>query len=111
MKTYEEWMYRATYFFTSVQVGGEWSASHSGLFILGERAQGTYWIGGLVSPRNGLDYVEERKFFILDTGATGFESPLVSAIPGPHTHLLCCSNPALSSGRPGLMFLPKDRLS
>jgi hypothetical protein len=33
-------------FLTSAVVGGEWSASHPGRFIPGERAPGTHWIGG-----------------------------------------------------------------
>jgi hypothetical protein len=30
-----------------------------------ERASGTYWIGGWVDPRAGLDDVEKRKFLNL----------------------------------------------
>jgi len=41
--------------------GGEWSASHSGRFISGETTPGTYWIGGWVGPRVGLDRVPEEK--------------------------------------------------
>jgi hypothetical protein len=46
-------------FLTSVLDGGEWSASLSCRFIRGERAPGTYWIGGWVGSRAGLDSVEE----------------------------------------------------
>jgi hypothetical protein len=41
-------------FLTSVTNGGEWSASRPGRFISGERAAGTYWIGGWVGLRAGL---------------------------------------------------------
>jgi hypothetical protein len=60
-----EWMYRSTFFLTSALVGGEWSVSRPGRFTHGERAPGTYWIGGWVNPRAGLDDVEKRKFIAL----------------------------------------------
>jgi hypothetical protein len=44
---------------TSALVGGEWSVSRLCRFTTGERAPGTYWIGGWVGPRNGLDDVEK----------------------------------------------------
>jgi hypothetical protein len=44
----------------SALVGGEWSASFSGLFT-----PGTHWIGGWVGPRAGPDDVEKRKFLTL----------------------------------------------
>jgi hypothetical protein len=47
---------------TSALVGGEWSASRPGRFTPGERAPGTHWTGGWVSPRAGLDDMEKRKF-------------------------------------------------
>jgi hypothetical protein len=52
-------------FLTSALVGGEWSVSHPDRFVLGKRAPCTYWIGGWVNPRAGLDDVEKRKFLIL----------------------------------------------
>jgi hypothetical protein len=52
-------------FLTSALAGGEWSASRPGRFTSGERAPGTYWIGGWVDPRAGLDDVEKRKFLTL----------------------------------------------
>jgi len=36
---------------------GEWSASHSGHFIPGERDPGTHWMGEWVSLGAGLDAV------------------------------------------------------
>jgi hypothetical protein len=47
-------------FLTSELVGGEWSASFPGCFILG-----THWIGGWVGPRTDLDEVERRKLLPL----------------------------------------------
>jgi hypothetical protein len=49
-------------FLTSALVGGEWSASPLGRFTTGEKAPGTNWRGGWVSPRDGLDYMEKWKF-------------------------------------------------
>jgi hypothetical protein len=45
-------------FFTSVVVGGEFSASRFGRF-----SAGTLWKGGWVGLRGGLDNVERREFF------------------------------------------------
>jgi hypothetical protein len=52
-------------FFISALIGGGWSASRLCRFTPGERAPGTHWIGGWVSPRDGLDTVERRKFLTL----------------------------------------------
>jgi hypothetical protein len=52
-------------FLNSALADGEWSVSHSGSFIPGERAPGTHWIGGWVNPRAGLEDMEERKLLIL----------------------------------------------
>jgi hypothetical protein len=51
-------------FLTSVIFWGEWSASHPGRFTSEERDLGTYWIGGWVGPRVGLEE-KKRKFLIL----------------------------------------------
>jgi hypothetical protein len=45
--------------------GGEWSASHPGLFTPWERAPSTHWIGGWVDPRAALNDVEKRKLSTL----------------------------------------------
>jgi hypothetical protein len=57
MKTYWGVDVRIHIFLTSALVGGEWSSSR-----LREIAPGTYWIGGYVGPRAGLDPVAKRKF-------------------------------------------------
>jgi hypothetical protein len=54
MKTYGE------IFFTSALVGGEWSASHPGRFIPGEKGPGTKWIRGWVGHRIDLQPVVSR---------------------------------------------------
>jgi hypothetical protein len=41
---------------------GEWSASRPDRLIRGERARGTHWTGGWVSPRAGLDTVVKKAF-------------------------------------------------
>jgi hypothetical protein len=41
--------------------GDEWSALRPGRFTPRERAPGTHWIGGSVSPRAVLDAVVKRK--------------------------------------------------
>jgi hypothetical protein len=50
-------------FLTSELPGGDWSASRSSRFIVGERA--APWIRGWVGPRAGLDDVEKREFLTL----------------------------------------------
>jgi hypothetical protein len=52
-------------FLTSAVAGGECSTSRPGRFNPGERASGTFWIGGWVGPRASLDAVEMRKFLTL----------------------------------------------
>jgi hypothetical protein len=42
-------------------VGGKWSAPRSSRFIPGEAATGTYWIGGWVGPRAGLDDIVRKR--------------------------------------------------
>jgi len=39
---------------------GGWSTSYRGRFIPGEAVPGIHWIGGWVSPGNGLDAVAKR---------------------------------------------------
>jgi hypothetical protein len=55
-------------FLTSELVVGEWSASRLGHFTPGERAPGTYWVGGWVSRRADLDDVKTKFLTLL-----GFE--------------------------------------
>jgi hypothetical protein len=52
-------------FLTSALVGGKWWASRPGHFTPGEKAPGTDWTEGWVSPRSGKDDMEERKFLTL----------------------------------------------
>jgi hypothetical protein len=47
-------------FLTSAVDGNEWSAWSLGRFPSGETPE-TYWIGGLVSPRVGLDTVAKER--------------------------------------------------
>jgi len=44
-------------FLTSTLDGGDWSASRLGRFYPRERVLSTYWMGGSVGPRAGLDAV------------------------------------------------------
>jgi hypothetical protein len=60
-----EVMYRSTFFLTSSLVGGERSASRPDHFTPRESAPATFWIGGWVDLRAGLDDVENRKFLTL----------------------------------------------
>jgi hypothetical protein len=66
MKTYGGVDVQIHIFFTSVIVGGEWSASRLGRATPEERAPGTHWIGGWVGPIDGLEDVEK----ILDPNGT-----------------------------------------
>jgi hypothetical protein len=52
-------------FLTSALARGEWSASRTCRYTLGEKSPGTHWIGGWVDPRASLDDVEKRKFLTL----------------------------------------------
>jgi hypothetical protein len=56
-----EWRYSSTHSLTSALDGVEWSTSRLGRFIPREKAPGTPWIGGWVSPRAVLDAVAKRK--------------------------------------------------
>jgi hypothetical protein len=55
-----KWRYNHA-FLTSTLEGGERSASQPDRFTPRERAAGTHWIGGWLSPRAGLDTVVNRK--------------------------------------------------
>jgi hypothetical protein len=44
-------------FLTTALDGDEWSGSRSGRFTHRERAPGTHWIGGWVSPKADMDEV------------------------------------------------------
>jgi len=46
---------------TSALDGGEWSASCPRHFSPRERAPGTHWTGGYISPRADLNMVVKRK--------------------------------------------------
>jgi hypothetical protein len=48
---------------TSVIVGGEWSLSHPGRLIPGEKALRTHRTGGWLGPRAGLEDMEKEKYF------------------------------------------------
>jgi hypothetical protein len=52
-------------FLISAFVGGKWSVSRTGRFILGESVPVAHWIEGWVAPRAGLDDVEKRQFLPL----------------------------------------------
>jgi hypothetical protein len=72
-------------FLTSTLVGGEWSASRPGRSTPGERAPGTHWIGGWVSPRTGLDDVERKKISLLlglEMRPPSAVQPIASRYPG-----------------------------
>jgi len=48
-------------FLTSVQDGGEWSASRSSHFTHGERTPGTHGIGSWIGLKASIDILENRK--------------------------------------------------
>jgi hypothetical protein len=52
-------------FLTSSLHGGVWSASSDSRYTLGERVPGTYWIGGKVGPKAGLEDMEKQTFLTL----------------------------------------------
>jgi hypothetical protein len=55
--------------------GGEWSVSRPCRFIPRERSPRTYWIGGWVGPKVGLDAVEKKKNLTLAGIESGPSSP------------------------------------
>jgi hypothetical protein len=55
-----EWRYSSTHSLTLALDVGDWSASCPGCFTPRERAPGTHWIGGWVSPRAVLDVVVRK---------------------------------------------------
>jgi hypothetical protein len=57
----EEWRYSSTHSLTSALDAGEWSVSRPSCLTPRERANDTYWIGGWVGPRSGLDTFVKRK--------------------------------------------------
>jgi hypothetical protein len=60
-------------FLTLALVGGEWLASCPGRFITAGKEPRTFWIGGWLGPRTGLDTVEIGKVSILlDVNRTKF---------------------------------------
>jgi hypothetical protein len=59
MKTYGGVDVQTHVFLTSALVGGEWSASRPDRFIPWKISPGTHWIGGWVSPRADLGYMEK----------------------------------------------------
>jgi hypothetical protein len=79
----------------TLALGGELSASRSGHFTPKERAPGTYWIGGWVDLRAGLDDLEKRKFLTpvgLELRPLPVVQPVASrytdyAIPAPFLEL------------------------
>jgi hypothetical protein len=66
---------------TAALDGGEWSASCSGHFTPRERAPSSYWIGGWVSPRAGLDTVLKRKI----PSPLGVQTPIVHPVVSHYT--------------------------
>jgi hypothetical protein len=51
--------------FLTLAIAAEWSAPRPYHFTPGERAPGTYCMGGWVGPRDGLDDIKKRKFLTL----------------------------------------------
>jgi hypothetical protein len=111
MKTYGGVDIQTQVSLTSALVVGEWSASHPGRFIPGDKSPGIHWIGSWVAPRASLDDVEK----IL--GPTGTQtttprssSPQPVAIPtelSRLSNLLCCML-KFSSGFVYLPFVELD---
>jgi hypothetical protein len=76
-------------FFTWALAGGEWSASRPGRFTPEEKAPSTYWIGGWVGPRAGMDDLEKRKFLTVPgLEIRNLVRPARLSYPGSHMVLV-----------------------
>jgi hypothetical protein len=78
-------------FLTSALVGGEWSALRPGRFT-----PCTYWIGGWVGPKAGLNDMEKKKFLTppgLELPPLGRQASSQSlyrlSYPGSRPEILC----------------------
>jgi hypothetical protein len=60
MKTYGIRKVQVHSFLTLPLNGDEGSVLRSGLFTVGERANGTHWIEGLVCPKAGLGDLDKK---------------------------------------------------
>jgi hypothetical protein len=65
MKTCEGVPVEIYVLFTSVIVGGEWSASRPTRFTVEETGPCCHWLGGGAGPRAGLEDADNRKFLLL----------------------------------------------
>jgi hypothetical protein len=80
-------------FLTSALGSGEWSDSRPGRFTLGERALGTYWIGGLGEPQNRPGWRGEGKrdsnsdLSVVQPAASRYTDCTTPALKG-HNYLL-----------------------
>jgi hypothetical protein len=81
MKTIREWRYSSTHSLTSALDGCEWSVSRPSRFTPRERAPGTHWLEGRVSPRPGLDTVSKGKI----PSADGNQTPIVQPVASRYT--------------------------
>jgi hypothetical protein len=82
----------STYYLTSALDGGDWSASRPGRFTPRERAPGTHWIGGWVSPRAIMSFI------IMQFSPRSIFLPFRSKYPPQHSVLR----------NPYSMFLPQS---
>jgi hypothetical protein len=85
---------------TSALDGGEWSASRPGRFTPRERALVTYWIGGWVGPKVGLNAVVKRK---ITSPRRDLNPPIIQPviINKRNRHILVSIMTKLRVGRPG----------
>jgi hypothetical protein len=74
MKMYVEWGKDPC--ILDICIGGEWSASRSGLFTSREGACGMHWIRGCMNPRASLDVVAEKNPWPLSGMEPQFLQPL-----------------------------------
>jgi hypothetical protein len=80
----EVWLYA---FLTSALDGSEWSASCPSHFTRRDRATGTHWIGGWISPRAGLDIVVKRQ---IPTPCWDSNPPIIQSLVQHYTIELTC---------------------
>jgi hypothetical protein len=83
---------------TSALAAGEWTASRPGHLTPGQRAPGTYWVGGWVDSRAGLGDVEKN------VSKSAFRFELLQSVPVYFSLIILPLNAPLSGLRTPMLL-------